>query len=541
MGSEEVKGLDVEASRGSARTVGVSLPPLVEAMLDPGFYPHRPETVELRQTHISFVFIAGAEVYKVKKPVRFTFLDFTRLEQRRHYCAEEVRLNRRLAPDVYLGVVGLKREKGEWGLTAEDDPAAEEYAVRMRRLPDDRTLDRMLQRGAVPGEAIERLAALLVDFHRRAERSDEITANGAPAAIQRVLEDNYAGSAPFHGITIAAEDDERIQNFARSFLEKNGETFRRRMAEKRICDGHADLHADHIYLTEPPVIVDCVEFSPTFRWCDVASDLAFLAMDLDHHGRADLRELLVTRYAELAADPGLARLVPFYACYRAYVRGKVDSLKSAESEIGEEERERARQSARRHFALALRYTWAYSPALAVVCGLSGSGKSHLAQALVDRTGFTLIGSDAVRKEIAGIEPTARLQGAAHARLYSPQMSERTYDELFARARRELASGRGVVLDATFQLRRGRDQARQVAAAAGVPFALVECVAADSLVRERLAERNRRGKDPSDADWSVYQRQQRNREPFAAEEGRMVADTSGEIEKVLRMIEARIVA
>jgi len=516
----------------------MSLPDLIQALLEPSFYPHRPADVELRQTHISYVFLAGAEVYKVKKPVRLTFLDFTTLELRRHFCAEEVRLNRRLAPGVYLGVVGIRREGDGFGLTEESDPEAIEYAVHMRRLPDERTLERSLLRGEVEAPIVDRLAALLVDFHRGAEVSERITANGTPAAILRVLQDNYAGGEPFHGITISAEDDAAIEAYARDFLARNEDLLRRRREQQQIRDGHADLRAEHVYLTEPPVIVDCVEFKPEFRWCDVASDLAFLVMDLDYSGRSDLATRLVERYGALAGDAEVARLIPFYACYRAYVRGKVESLKSSEEEVGEKERDTARQSARRHFALSYRYTWSERRAVVAISGLSGTGKSVLARRMAERTGYTHVSSDVVRKQLAGLAPTERAGGARHSDLYSGPMSHRTYDALFGLAG-ETVRERGVVLDATFQLRQGRDRARAIAAAAKVPFLLVECRCDDVVVGRRLAARARRGDDPSDADWQVYLEQKRRFEGFGTDENRLVLDTAGDVDALVRTIEREL--
>jgi aminoglycoside phosphotransferase family enzyme len=372
------------------------LPPLVEAMLDPAFYPRRPAAVELRQTHISYVLLAGDEVFKLKKPVRFTFLDFSSLERRRFFCHEEVRLNRRLAPDVYRGVVGVRPRGTGYELCDADDPGAVEYAVHMRRLDDERTLARALERGDVGVGMIDRLASQLVDFHRRADGGEEVRSHGDTTAILRVLEDNFEGVRPFRGRTLAVEDDDAIQRFARGFLAREVELFRRRQNQGRIREGHGDLRCDHIYLDEPPRIVDCVEFSPRFRCCDVASDLAFLVMDLHMRGREDLAARLAARYAEIAGDAELSRLLPFYACYRAYVRGKVGSLTSAEEEVAADERTRAAESARRFFALALRLTWAYEHVLVAVTGLSGSGKSTVARRLAERTGIAHVSTDVVR-------------------------------------------------------------------------------------------------------------------------------------------------
>jgi len=535
----------------------MALPALVQAMLDPAFYPHRPERVELRQTHISYVLLAGDQVFKLKKPVRFTFLDFSTLELRRHCCHEEVRLNRRLAADVYLGVVGIAPRRaaaasdaplplgdpasaegvsgGGFRLCAEDDPAAVEYAVHMRRLDDADTLESRVASGAVRDDEIDALAALLVDFHRGAAGDDEVTAQGEPAAILRVLQDNWDGVAPFRGATIAADDDDAIQRAARAFLARRSELFRRRQRERRVRDGHGDLHLDHVYLTRPIRIVDCVEFNPRFRRCDVASDLAFLVMDLDFHRRSDLGARLVERYVALSGDRELPVLLPFYAAYRAYVRGKVASLKSAESEVEPAERERARREAARRFALALRYTRAYAPRLVVVAGLSGTGKSSVARALAARSGHALLASDEIRKQLAGLAPTARVGERERAALYSEEMSRRTYAELFARAERALAEGDGAILDATFQQRLGRDQARALAHRLGVPLLLVECRADDELVRRRLTERARRNDDPSDADWDVYLEQKRRAEPLGDDEPRLVLDTRRSVEDSLEAI------
>lgn len=499
---------------------------LIAVLRRPEFYPHRPERVVALQTHISYVFLAGAEVFKIKKPVRFSFLDFSTLERRRHLCGEEVRLNRRLAPDAYLGVVSLCPAPGGYRFGGDDDPAAIEYAVHMRRLPEERMLDRLLDAGEVSEPMVESLAEKLAAFHAVADCGPEVTANGDVAAIEAILRDNYANAAPFRGRTIAAADDEAIGVFALNFLRDHANVFRARQAAHRIRDCHGDLHAEHICFTDGLVIYDCIEFNPRFRFCDVASDLAFLAMDLDFHGRPDLSACLLRSYERASGDSGAKQLAAFYQCYRAYVRGKVDSLKSAESEVGEAEREAAAESARRHFALAYRYTWSYRPGLVVVAGLSGTGKSRLAAELSQRTGFAHVNSDVVRKRLAGLEPTARVAPEYESGLYSPEHSERTYAAILAEAARHLDAGRGVVLDATFQLRRGRDAARRIAAERGAAFLLAECRCDTEILRRRLAERAARGDDPSDADWAVYVEQRQRFEAVAAEEadGHLVLDT-----------------
>ncbi len=505
----------------------MSLPPLIAAMLRPDFYPYRPATVTLTQTHISYVLLAGERVYKVKKPVRFTFLDFSTLERRRHLCHEEVRLNRRLAPDVYVGVLAACVDHGTYRLTSGDDPAAVEYVIEMHRLPADRMLDHLLDRNAVTPALIDAIADRLAEFHHGADAGPAVTANGAPASVLAVLEDNYANARQFRDVTIPAFDDDAIQRFARGFLRTYDTLFRQRQAQQRIRECHGDLHSEHICCSDPLVIFDCIEFNPLFRYCDVASEMAFLAMDLDYHDRPELAARLIDRYATNAVDPDLRRLVPFYQCYRAYVRGKVDSLKSLEPEVGAGERDAARDSARRHFALAYRYTWAYSPALVVIAGLSGTGKSAVAAALHARTGFVHLNSDAVRKRLAGVPVDAPAKPTSYdAGIYTFELSTLTYQTMLDEAASHLAAGRGVILDATFQQRNGRDATRALARRHHMPFLIVECRCNEDEIRRRLQQRVERGRGPSDADWNVYLVQRRRFEAIGAgeEADHLVVDT-----------------
>lgn len=499
-----------------------ALPPVVRAMSAPAFYAPAAPAVELRQTHISYVLLAGSEVYKVKKPVRFAFLDFSSLARRRHFCEEEVRLNRRLAPDVYRGTVAIVPRDGGYVLAPPDASDAVEYAVHMRRLPEDRVLTRLLEAGTADAALIDRIADRLAAFHAAAETGPEIARGGDPAEIRRLMDEDFAEVVALHGDTISADDDATVQRWCHARLDALAPLLRRRQAAGRIRDGHGDLHAEHIYCLDAGalMIVDCIEFNPAFRRRDVAADVAFLAMDLAYHGRDDLAARLVASYAARAADPELPALIPFYACQRAYIRGKVDSLKAREPEVDAADAAAARRSARRHFELALRYTWADRPALVIVCGLSGSGKSTVAADLATRTGFAHLNSDRTRKALAGLADTAR----GGPELYTAARNAATYTALHAAAAEALAGGRGVIIDATFQRREHRDRAAAIAAAAGVPLLFVECRADDDEIRRRLAARSARGDDASDADWSIYERQRRTYEPVAADEPHLTVDT-----------------
>lgn len=514
-----------------------ALPPVIEAMRAPGFYPTRPTAVELVQTHISYVFLLGSRVYKVKKAVRFAFLDFSTLERRRHFCHEEVRLNRRLARGVYLGVRAVVARDGGFALAAGDAPDAVEYAVEMCRLPADRVLAHLVESGAATAALIDQIAERLGAFHAEADAGPEIAAAGDPATVARLMDDDFAEVAALHGDTISAADDQAIQAWCHAQLSRHGALLRRRQAEGRVRDGHGDLHAEHIYCRNERIlqIVDCIEFNPALRQRDVAGDLAFLAMDLDYRGHPELAERLIATYAAHSGDAELPGLIPFFACHRAYIRGKVDSLKSRETEVDPTDRAAARDSAVRHFALARRYTWSDVRVLVVVSGLSGSGKSTVAAALAERTGFAHLNSDRVRKQLAGLAPTDR----GGPDLYTSARNAATYAAMYAAAAEALAAGRGAILDATFQRRIHRDQAAAVAAAAGAPVLFVECRADDAVIRQRLAERATRDDDPSDADWEVYRRQRRAYQPVGDDEPHVTVDTTRPMLDVLPEIESAL--
>ena len=514
---------------------GAHLPPLAQALLEPRIYPHRPARVALVQTHISYVFLAGDQVYKVKKPVRFAFLDFSTLERRRHFCHEEVRLNRRLAGDVYRGVVALRATADGYALADEACPDAVEYAVHMHRLPAERMLPVLLANHSATPAMIDAAAERLVEFHAAAECGGSVRAGGDPAVITRLMNDDFGECASFHGRTIDAADDAAIQAYCHAFVRRHEALLRHRQAEDRIRDGHGDLHTEHLCFTDGGLVIfDCVEFNPAFRHRDVAAEIAFLSMDLTCCGRADLASRLVARYAERTGDRELPHLVPFYACHRAYIRGKVESLKSVEPEVAQSDREAAAQSAVRHFALALRYTWSGVRALVVVGGLSGSGKSTVAAALAARTGFAHLNSDVLRKRLAGVAATDR-PGAS---LYTPEQNARTYRALYDGAAAALAEGHGVIVDATFQRHVDRDRARAVADAAGVPLLFVECRCDEDELRRRLAARTAHGDNPSDADWDVYLRQRARYEPYlAADADHLAVDTTRA--DVVQTVESRL--
>ncbi len=329
------------------------LPELVQALLDPKAYPETPQQVELVQTQMSFVFMTDDYVYKVKKPVNLGYLDYTTLERRQFYCQREVELNQRLCADVYLGVVPIVSEKGDISIGGRGETI--EYAVKMRRLPQEAMMDVLLTKNQVSSEMVSSLAEKLVDFHRQAETSEGISTFGSPVTITQNTGENFTQTEKYIGVTVSQQKYQRVKDYTNRFIQQNTPLFHRRMADGRIRDCHGDLHAAHICFVNDICIYDCIEFNERFRYCDVASEVAFLAMDLDHYGRADLSHSLVSAYVDRSRDREILALLSFYKCYRAYVRGKVESFKLDDPHISRGEKRQILAVARRYFELAESY------------------------------------------------------------------------------------------------------------------------------------------------------------------------------------------
>ncbi len=461
---------------------------MISSLLRPEAFPHSPESVELIQTQISFVLLAGEFAYKIKKPVDFGFLDFSTLEKRFHYCSEEVRLNRRLSPELYLGVVPITRRGGDFFLEGEGEPV--EFAVKMRRLPQHRMLDVLLQEEKASPEMLEEVASVVSRFHEKAFCSPEILRFGEISVIRGNIEENFAQTEEYKGVTISEEDYDLLKEYSFDFLKRNVPLFERRIKERRIRDCHGDLHAAHICFADKIYIFDCIEFNDRFRYSDVACEIAFLSMDLDFWGYPAYSEAFVRAYVRETRDEDLLELLDFYKCYRAYVRGKVEGFKLKDPAIPAEEKERALRRARRYFDLASFYVRPRRPLLLVLCGLIGTGKTTVAEALGRRLGAPVISSDRVRKELAGIPPTEPRFEEFGKGIYSPDFSKRTYEKMFEEAERCLREGRTAILDASFRKREERLRARELARRAGAGFLAVECRCPEEEILRRLEERRR---------------------------------------------------
>lgn len=488
------------------------------------------------------VFLAGGHAYKVKKPVRLPFVDFSTLARRRHFCHEEVRLNRRLAGRVYHGVVPIVGgDNGARVLDVVlDDPSQEppssegqvlEWAVRMDRLPADRTLESLLRRGELAGDEalrfFDRLARRLADFHQHAERSDEISRTGGLGTVAANARDNLTELEPAVGQTVSAPVLERLRHLTEEALTRLRPLIERRAAEGRPCDGHGDLRLGHVYQLPSPsgddelAIIDCIEFNEKFRFADPVADMAFLAMELDFEDRPELRDAFTRSYLEAAGDPEGEDLLPFYVAYRGVVRGKIRTLTARDPGIGRDEQEKAAARATRHLLRALGWLAPPDerPSLVLLAGLPGTGKSALAQALTGEGGFTWIDTDRVRKELArkhdagtGTDGDGAAGNATgfEEGIYTPEWTERTYGECLRQATALLFDGSRVLVEGAFRTERHRRLFVDDARALGVPALVLIIEAERDVVRRRLEDRTRAeaAPDASDADWDVYRQAER---------------------------------
>ncbi len=498
-------------------------PETIHSLLRPAAYDHAVDDVRLIQTHISWVLLAGDFAYKIKKPVRFGFLDYSTLSRRKEMCEREVQLNRRTCPDAYLGVVPIVQHDGGSYLYGRGQTV--EYAVKMRRLSAEGWLSNRVDRGEATAELLRRVADSVHAFHAKAASDGAVARFGSAREVAAIWRENLEEIAPFAGDTLTPDELHDITSFGQRFLGANLSLIGQRASSGRVRDSHGDLRSDSIHI-EPDghiCMTDCIEFSARLRCGDVAADIAFLAMDLDFRGRADLSDEFVGGYVELSPDDEtLPHMLPFFRCHRAVVRGKVESITTREPEIDRAQALKARERARSYFALARRYATDDVPqALVIVGGLSATGKSHLAAALSARIGAVLVRSDAVRKETLGAAG-----GSAAAANYSPEERTRVYEVARERIRTHLEAGRAVVFDATHVEQRERDAARALAGRSGVPALLTWVDAPENVVRKRLAARDTSPDRISDARWETYLVQRQRMDALTELERRDCVEVDG---------------
>ncbi len=478
-------------------------PDLLESMMNPDFYPHKPSCIELIQTHISNVFIAGDFVYKVKKPVNFGFLDFITLEKRKFYCEEELRLNKRLAPSIYIEVKPISFDSKNNIILGSSENIID-YAVVMKKLPLDRMLKILLINGEADKKIMDAIAQKIASFHQVAETGGRIDEMGGIATIRHNHDENFEQTKKYINITIPLYQFNFIKDFVNKFLTEKKDLFKKRVANHKIRDCHGDLHLEHICIADEIIIFDCIEFNERFRFSDVAAEVAFLTMDLDYNGYPRQAESFVKSYLKYSGDNDMLILLNFYRCYYAYVRGKVTSFRLDQKDLPDDERSQIEKTAERYFDLA--YTYAANlekPVLILTAGLMGCGKSYQARQLAARLNAKTIRTDVLRKEMLNINPTDRHHENFAQGIYSDDISRMTYNKAYELAESEIKSGKAVIIDASFKRRSERQKAVQLAQRLDIPFYIIECTCTDEVVKMRLEKRVKEKDNASDGRWEIY--------------------------------------
>ncbi len=509
----------------------------LDLMQKPGVFGSDIEKVEVLQTHISYVFLTGKYAFKVKKPVNFGFLDFSTLEKRRYYCEEELRLNQRLCPDLYLEVVPITRVNG--GLELAGNGKVVEYAVKMQQFPGDRIMKQVLETEGVGVDVIWDICSRLVAFYNDNPSNDEITKYGALDAVKQNIDENFEQTQSKIGITIDKPTFNQLKKVNARFFTENEQVFSQRQQGGFIHDCHGDLHSGNIVLADEVLIFDCIEFNKRFRFCDVASDIGFFAMDLDFLNYPYLSSEFIQCYIEKSGDTTVFSVLNFYKCYRAYVRGKVAGFRLDDPQIQKTDKQEAITAAQAYFDLSAYYCSLMDielskkqPLLFLVGGLTGTGKSTVAGKIAVDYGAELVNTDVVRKEMAGIDKYEPHRDAFNTGLYDPKNIDQTYEQVVKKAQEYLEAERNVVLDATFVYQRHRQLAQTLAHHLEIPLIVIECVCNPKIVKQRL-EKRMQEKTVSDGRWEIYQQQLKTHDPYETTENYMQFNTENE-EKDARM-------
>ena len=512
---------------------------IYQAMENPNFYPHSVSALEQKETHISHVFLTGDYVYKIKKPVNLDFLDFTTLEKRYFYCHQEVILNKRLSHNVYLGVVPITFKDGKYYMAGPGIPV--EYAVKMQQLPEDRSMLHLLKRKKIDRRLVKELVVILAKFYSQGPSVEHIHSSGAWKTILANCEENFRQTIMFAGKILDERKFQIVRSATLSFLHRKKELFDNRTKRKKIQDCHGDLRTGHIYFTDEGIqIIDCIEFNERFRFQDVTSDLAFLAMDLDYEGFPQITNYLLDDYAKQTEDPDVFVLIDFYKCYRAFVRCKVNCIRLQEEDLGKKEKAKLLKETNKYLDLAYQYTVQFTrPTLWVVCGMPGSGKSTISRDLSRVFGIKALQSDVIRKELYGLKPDDLSDMSFETGIYSKGASSLTYGRLLLLAQEEIDQGRSIILDATYSKQHDRSEAIRMAKDNEANIVFVECVLKENVIKERLLKRET-GYPVSDARYHHYEDLKKRFEPLneLGDEMHIRVDTEKPLETCIEQILAK---
>lgn len=484
---------------------------LIAALRDPRRYPHAAKSVQVIETHISWVLLAGDYAYKIKKSLDLGFLDYSGLDARRFCCDEEIRLNRRTAPEIYLDAVPIGGSP--------DDPVfdaqpAIEYAVRMRRFSSARLMDSLLMRGKVTMQHIDRLAASIARFHAGLPAAGTGSAFGTAASVRAAALQNFE---QLHLQLTDAADQASVavlKTATEAEYAACARTFGARLVQGHVRECHGDLHLGNIVLDgDEPVPFDCIEFNPSLRWIDVMSEIAFTVMDLLHRDHPGYAWRLLNACLEASGDYAGVSVLRFYLAYRATVRAKVCAIRAGQAHTSKRARSGELAACRSYLALARQFLVQRRPALIITHGLPGSGKTTFSQLALEQMGAIRIRSDVERKRIFGLGMLESSVGRGDD-IYSPEATRRTYARLQDLARELLAAGFTVIVDAAFLKREERETFREIAQEMAAPFAIASLHAEQAALRKRVRQRRN---DASEADVAVLQLLQKSQQPLATQE------------------------
>ncbi|WP_310490377.1 AAA family ATPase [Chamaesiphon sp. VAR_69_metabat_338] len=501
-----------------------TLPALIQQMLTPEFYPHPVQMpIQLMQTHASYVLMTGDFAYKLKKPVNFGFLDYSTVAKRQHFCQEELRLNQRGAKELYIEVVAISKQGDRYQFGNDGEIA--DYAVKMVQFPQSSLLSNMFESGEIEIADIEEMGRVVADFHARAQTNEYIQSFGTIERIKESIDDNYRHTEKYIGRAQTPQQFTETKAYTDRFLSEHSELFLDRINQGFIRECHGDLHLRNICRWQSKIVLfDCIEFNEPFRFVDTMYDIAFAVMDLEARGRKDFANRFLNTYAEHTGDWAGLQVLPMYLSRQAYVRAKVTSFLLDDPNVDSQERAAAAQTAGGYYRQAWEYTRDRQGKLIMLSGLSGSGKSTLGKKIAGALGGVHLRSDAVRKHLGGIPLFAK----GDASLYTPEMTDRTYQRLLALGVQLAAQGWTVILDAKYDRVSLRAAAIDLATSGGIPLQILHCTAPVEVLRDRLRQRTG---DVADATVDLLASQQAAWEDFTLTEGRYVTgvDTTRDLD------------
>ena len=491
-----------------------AIPSLIKLMMQPEFYPHPvKEPIQLIQTHISYVLLTGDYVYKVKKLVNLDFLDFSTLSARNHFCQEELRLNRLLAPEIYLEVLPITQQGESFILGGEGEP--QEYTLKMRQFSQDALLSKMLKQGKLTPELMEQLGRIVAQVHLQAKTNDYIRSFGAIAKIKDAIKQNYQQSQKYIGSLQTQQQYEETKQFSDNFFSLQEALLNQRQENNWIRECHGDLHLDNICMWHDKIqLFDRIEFNEPFRFVDVMYDVAFLVMDLEAAGQKELANVFLNTYIEQTGDWEGLRILPLYLSRQAYVRAKINSWLWDNPTLTEENKRQAATKASNYYHLAWEYTCPQPGKLIMMSGLSGSGKTTVAKQLARSLGAIHIRSDAVRKHLSGTP----LSQSGDPSIYTPAMTQKTYGRLLELGTKLASQGFIVILDAKYDRHSLRSAVITQAQNNQIPIEIVFCTAPETVLRDRILARTG---DISDATVDLLESQKKAFEAFTETEKPLV--------------------